>query len=405
MKKLKYLCILSISLASLISCNKEEEPLTSSLHQVTFSFSDVSNEKANGRLTNSSTPDKVRVTIINDQDEAVQNEVLLDLIGFGSSYVSTSLMMQKGNYQLVLFQILDDESNVIYASPLAGSEKAILVNKPLPIAFQVGGEMITTIIPEVLPVTVEDTPADFGYAQLAFQVVNNFAFDLAVYSDEDSLLVESQWVLLGYNQDSVGVTEQIKSYSATDPTLILDANMAFYEIRSADVNSATYHPVSHYFTTEYLKSIHTLSLSFATLASNNVVRIAHESFGLNEISIYYPMDLCQDNFRVDMTGLLSSLEVDEQLYFSIDHSVLDESSVPYLPSAFYESFERKSNLIWHARSEFAEPANFCETISVGSDDSILFIQANLIIAVLDVYGIFSLAGNTQDQLWESTIGF
>ena len=67
--------------------------------------------------------------------------------------------------------ILDEEDQIIYATPMEGSELAGLVNDPLPIEFIVSENESTLVTPQVLAVESTDTPESFGFASFGFEVV------------------------------------------------------------------------------------------------------------------------------------------------------------------------------------------------------------------------------------------
>ncbi|MEO1255686.1 MAG: hypothetical protein AAFY41_12515, partial [Bacteroidota bacterium] len=192
--------MLSLGLG-LISCSKDDNVDPLPPQEVSFGF--VAPNENSGRIASELIPDKVRVTIKDmDEEILIQEGLILELFSFGDSYVSESLTLVTQNYQLTLFQVLDENDHIIYAAPLEGSDKASLVSDPLPLLFEVEEEGTTTVTPEVLLVAEEDDPTDFGYIKFDFEIVNSFSLDLLVLSDWDSSFLEADWIFTSFTQDS-----------------------------------------------------------------------------------------------------------------------------------------------------------------------------------------------------------
>lgn len=102
------------------------------------------------------------------------------LYNFNGTYISKPLALNVGYYNLTKFMVLDSTGNVIYASPVKGSSKAYLVQNPLTISFTILEDAVTKLDPEVLS-TNESSPADFGYVDATFQVVNTFDSLVSVF--------------------------------------------------------------------------------------------------------------------------------------------------------------------------------------------------------------------------------
>ena len=102
------------------------------------------------------------------------------LFKMGEGFISEPVALEVGEYRLTEFLVLDDQEQVIFATPIEGSEKAYLVDDPLPIEFSVSKDVVTTVTPEVLD-TEEAVPADFGYGGFSFEVVETFVFLVSVF--------------------------------------------------------------------------------------------------------------------------------------------------------------------------------------------------------------------------------
>jgi hypothetical protein len=105
----------------------------------------------------------------------VFTDKLIPVYAFGTSFMSENLEMQSGDYKLTKFLVIDASGKVIYASPVAGSELAYLVMRPLPLQFRIAPDVVTRIAPEVLSVG-DLTPEKFGYVSFGIQVIKPLDF-------------------------------------------------------------------------------------------------------------------------------------------------------------------------------------------------------------------------------------
>lgn len=145
------------------------------------SFSVGGQSSAGGRVAETETPAFVRYLVENEAGEETADTVAL--YAFGDGYVSEKQEFAIGTYTLQEYYILNDEHRVLYAAVKAGAPLAPLVNQPLPFAFVVEEGETTNVSPEVLPVTDESSPSDFGYVKWSFQVAADFVkFFLPVHS-------------------------------------------------------------------------------------------------------------------------------------------------------------------------------------------------------------------------------
>ncbi len=337
--------------------------MVSAKSRVQFGFG--TDNSQNGRNLELDEPYELRLSIETEEGDLEEDQIRLELFSFGASYTSEALELQEGSYKLTLFQVLNSEGEIIYAAPMEGSLKANLVLEPLPISFDVFAEETSLIRPEVVTIMSEDNPSDFGYTSFEFDVVDNFFLSMQVVSDLDSSLVGGDWQFVGYAADSTEVSEKIVSYDpASSDDFVLDGSQAFYKISS--VNQSDYHTITHYFRTDFLREKETLAFSLAPVDLNEVVRLEHELFGLNTFSFYYPIDMCKDNFRVDLTGIASEIEMNEMwstVY--LEHIITDKTgswvSCPFMHPIVIEEYG-SSNLIFRPRNSFYGGATFCESL-------------------------------------------
>lgn len=127
------------------------------------------------------------VSLKNAEGETVLDRETLDLVPFGSSYMSVSLDLPTGDYAITEFLILDQEDEVKFATPVEGSELAVLVENPLPVEFSISDDVGTTVTLEVLEITETTDPEDLGYVVFdPVVVIPPFEFTFQVLGRQDS---------------------------------------------------------------------------------------------------------------------------------------------------------------------------------------------------------------------------
>jgi hypothetical protein len=150
------------------SC-REDEVITT---KVLISFGIEQKDIESGRLK-SEVPSSLVVSVTKTDGTPVFENKKLALLQFGSGYITEGVELATGNYKITKFLVLNSMDKVVYATPLEGSDKATMVNDPLPIDFIVTTSAITNVVPQVLSVTSTDTPQSFGYTSFGFSIVEN----------------------------------------------------------------------------------------------------------------------------------------------------------------------------------------------------------------------------------------
>ena len=180
------------------ACNKDEDPLNEE-GSVTFSMEEVNKnlkstinqEQFKNLLNDPEDADKFVISIDNEFGTEVKSSEELEVHNFNGQFVSDPISLLTGDYFLTEFLVKDDSGNVIFATPMEGSEKAYLVDDPLAIAFTVNKDQVTQVVPEVLD-TEESVPDDFGYNSYSFEVVETFDFLVSVLVFDENM---GDWVL------------------------------------------------------------------------------------------------------------------------------------------------------------------------------------------------------------------
>ena len=228
--------LFSVLLFSLLifSCKKqvsESQKPEAGFVEINFSLSNLKSVKAT--FSDTATTSTLKYVVISVEDftgKYVKSSEKVELFNMNGNYISKPLSIQKGDYKLTSFFVLDGNDNVVYISPLKGSSKAYLVYNPLPLNFSVQTNMVTKINPEVLNAS-GNKPEDFGYATFNFNIAQTFDFLLGTFIYDDliknykltssaiTILTDSVTTYLGSlnvpsgilvsKYDSLGITNKI----------------------------------------------------------------------------------------------------------------------------------------------------------------------------------------------------
>lgn len=181
---------MSLVVFCICSCKKGDSIVAPVKQEVTFSFeqNDLNAGSAKSLKLSYLKEDAkyVVVSIEKSNGEKVYESKRLEFYNFGGSLISQSLSLEVDGtpYKLTQFLVLNENYNVIFATPLEGSALAYLVADPLPVSFTVSKDQSIKVVVEVL--STELVPVkDFGYASFSFNVVMTqirFLLNVQVYN-------------------------------------------------------------------------------------------------------------------------------------------------------------------------------------------------------------------------------
>jgi len=175
-------------------CEKKTDDSVGKLTIALSSADELSTLKSGGQDSippNADTVDfrtfQLLISVKSANGEIVFEDKLIPIYGFGSGFVSEPIEIKAGEYNLTKFMVLNNLGQVIFAAPLEGSPRAYLVNRPLPLFFNINADRTTQITPEVLPVE-GFSPSDFGYATFSVQIVQPVPFWVMAVIDDPILM-------------------------------------------------------------------------------------------------------------------------------------------------------------------------------------------------------------------------
>jgi hypothetical protein len=220
----QYFLLITFFIA-VVSCQDDPSISEAGSGKVQLSFSEALVE--GGRLQQGSL--SILLSIKNADGLAVYEKKQLNLFKFGEEYLSEPIALSTGNFQLTEFIVLNEDNEAIYATPLAGSKLAYLVENSLPFDFTIAKDVTVKVVPDVIDCT-NHSPADFGYNTFSFNVVKTFPFlvgvlaydpntknfeltsaHLLVTMDDDTLFTQA----LEAKTNEVKVTDKADLYKVT----------------------------------------------------------------------------------------------------------------------------------------------------------------------------------------------
>ena len=207
-------------------------------------FIDFANSTSNARLEATDVT-KIIVTIEDDKGNIVKNKISINLLNFNGSYISQPLVLKDGVYKLKEFLVVDAQNAVQYATPLANSALSSIVNTPLPMAFTVTSQKLSSILPEVVS-TLSKNAGNFGYLTFKFNIVETLDFYLAVFGFNEANvayeLIESNVTLKN------GTTEMFKGVVPANiqAISIKDEKSGSYALEVSKIGFKTYNGLYSY---------------------------------------------------------------------------------------------------------------------------------------------------------------
>ncbi|UII30473.1 glycoside hydrolase [Fulvivirga ulvae] len=177
------LCVISV--LYLGSCQKDVDPEREL--QVEFSFNVADPENESGRQAAVEAED-IRAIVISIEDESgnsMYSNEEMPLYNFEGEYTTKPLSFKTGTYYITKFIVINNDMEVVYVCPVEGSEKAHLVDLPLPYRFNVSIYQNAKWSPQVVS-TEGSVASEFGYGSFGFNemMVIDFAISPMFYNYE-----------------------------------------------------------------------------------------------------------------------------------------------------------------------------------------------------------------------------
>lgn len=114
------------------------------------------------------TPEGLTVAVTIEPAAGGQSINISTHLAYDQQYRTAMMNLPKGSYRIKGLIIKNKNGYALFATPVSGSAKAALVNKPLSISIALNGEAEQTILLQVLAVSSTDMPQSFGYSEGSF---------------------------------------------------------------------------------------------------------------------------------------------------------------------------------------------------------------------------------------------
>lgn len=187
MRKLKNLAFAVIAITVMpFACEDEMSPDKPNQGTVQLGISSPDNQRGGANSENNmALASTIVLTLIDSEGSPIYDQKHLSLLNHNGALMAEPITLNPGNYQLTEFLVLDENGNVILATPVKGSDLDHLVGKPLPIDFSVSPDEITHVFPEVIEIR-DFSLEDLGYASFQLTVVDYFTFLVTAFVDDGS---------------------------------------------------------------------------------------------------------------------------------------------------------------------------------------------------------------------------
>lgn len=194
MKSLQKLIAVGMLATIMHACTQEEKLMP---EKVQFTFAFKSPDGTPGRVGSFELPPgtSLMISIEKENGQPVLANYKIGLLSVGGSYITEPLALAPGHYKLTDFMLVNEDSEVLYATPRKGSMLAEVVDNPLPHKFTVIRNKVTELEMEVIDVTRSE-PEAFGYASFDVDIVNALQVAVFVAEDDDVSLTTAKAYLL-----------------------------------------------------------------------------------------------------------------------------------------------------------------------------------------------------------------
>ena len=223
-KTISKLAIIAFAIGLTITSCSEQETTENNDTTGTVEFSiqesiikNVSNKQSKGLAAKTNSLENVTKAIITilaaDGSATDYDNTELNVNRLNGELLVQKIALPLGDYQLTQFSFMDVNNDIIYTTPISGSELADLVTNPLAINFIVSNGSATPVDVEVVS-TETYTPADFGLVSFPITEVEKLDFLLAVSE------LGSNEILAGeYSVTATGFTTT-KAFTAIEENVI-----------------------------------------------------------------------------------------------------------------------------------------------------------------------------------------
>jgi len=236
------------------SCEEKETNFKS---EVSFTITEKTASNERVASANEDIPSQILISVKDESGTFILENEIIEITEFSGEYISDPVLMEVGGYEVDKFLVLNDSSEVIYATPKAGSLFESFVNNPLPFGFSVSSDQAAEVGLEVIA-TNEIDPEDLGYSTFAFSIiptqdillsllgyvasegqVNLLEGNITVFGDSDSLFTQNigdsiNVVRLRTNYNTIKISARSTGYQ-TNEIVLSTSSLDQYRTKPLDI--------------------------------------------------------------------------------------------------------------------------------------------------------------------------
>lgn len=170
MKNLLWLVLVPLSLLVQTCSNDDVEHTTPGNIQFAFQVDAAAESGRTAEALVIPPGSNALISVKKHNGEIVYTRKPVEILSFGEGYITSPLAMAWGGYYVTEFLIADADNNIIFATPLAGSPLAALIDHPVPFYFAIQADRVTHTGVQTIS-TDFHMPQAFGYATFGAEVV------------------------------------------------------------------------------------------------------------------------------------------------------------------------------------------------------------------------------------------
>lgn len=202
MKNLFYLNWLIIITVICNSCSKQNYNKINLTGELKFEFSSSEN---NLKSVNDENVSAVIISVADAGGNSVIEMKKLTLLDFNGEYITEPISLPVGEYLLTTFLVINQDAEVIYATPEQNSEIGKIISDPLPVTFIINNNEVTRLIPQVVK-TNDYKAEDFGFSTFSFEITEIQPVKIAAFvydSLQKNLILTDAVLIIQYPDNTI----------------------------------------------------------------------------------------------------------------------------------------------------------------------------------------------------------
>ena len=162
------LFILALTIGALLSCTSDNiNPQTTGKAIFVVNQTGPVVGKIQGDI-----PTVIIISLEDETGKSIFENKAVPVTVSGSKFSTGPVDLPRGKFTITKFFVLSDDK-LMLATPREGSSKSSLIERDLPILFNIGSGTTTEIAPPSIRVAESDTPESFGYTTFGFEIVED----------------------------------------------------------------------------------------------------------------------------------------------------------------------------------------------------------------------------------------